>query len=67
MPRQVEGNDHPLLQNWFKKGYSSREMAMFLLLADMANNPGYYQSFRDRVENVFSYYHDEVLKIVYQK
>lgn len=64
MPQPIQPT---IVQDWFEKGYGSKEMAMFLLLGDMAATPGFYRSFVDRVEESFKYYHDEVVKIIYKK
>lgn len=64
MPRQPNSE---LVQKWFQKGYGSKDIATFLLCHAVAENPGFYKSFPERIEESFTYFHDEVVKIIYKK
>jgi hypothetical protein len=58
--------DTELLNRWFKKGYSSREMATFLLMADQADNILKLKRPKTLAEK-WEQLHDEICKIIYAR
>lgn len=60
------GLDVQLLSRWFHKGYSSREMATFLLLADQAKSELKLKNPETLAEK-WEQLHEEVVRLVYKK
>jgi hypothetical protein len=58
--------DKDLLNLWFKKGYSSREMATFLLIADQADSTIKLKR-PETVAEKWEQLHNEVCQHIYQK
>lgn len=58
--------DTQLLNRWFKKGYTSREMAWFLLLSEIGS-ADYPPTGAEEISDRWETLHEEVVKYVYQK
>lgn len=59
------GLDIQLLSRWFHKGYSSREMATFLLIAETTTESPFLSA--NQVEQRWAEIHDEVVQLIYKK
>lgn len=63
------GLDIQLLSRWFNKGYSSREMATFLLLSEVLHpeTKSRFELTAEEISIQWERLHEEVCKIIYQK
>lgn len=59
--------DIQLLNRWFNKGYSSREMATFYLISELRTASKYDMTQPQQLEQRWAELHEEVCKLVYTK
>jgi hypothetical protein len=62
--------DIQLLSRWFHKGYSSREMAMFLTMEYVQNfgvQMGGVELDAEAISDKYESFHDEVISLIYMK